>query len=428
MQSWAAQELQTAALGDPRRGRRLVQLVEALAAQPAASVPRACGSWAATKAAYRFWDNLHISPEAIRAAHTDASRQRLHSLSCVLAVQDTTELDLSHHPASTGLGPLSAPSHQGLHVHSTLAVSTDGVPLGLLDQQVWVRDPEQTGKRHSRRKRPTAEKESQRWLDAQTASLAALPEQLSVITVADREADIFDLFAQERRAGAELLIRATHNRKVVHEQQYLWQALEAAPVQATRSLEVGRTPLREPRLAQLELRWLALGLQPPRHQVAQAQREPVSVVALLVSEVAAPAGTQALSWLLLTTLSVTDAARGWELVRYYSFRWLIERYHYVLKSGCRLEQLQLESGEQLERALASYSIVAWRLLWLTYQARVQPEQACTVALEQDEWQALTMALSKSGQPAEQAPSLRQAVRWIGNWAASWPARAMESRG
>jgi hypothetical protein len=314
MQAWAAHELQTAALGDTRRGNRLVRLVEALADQPAVSVPRACGSWAATKAAYRFWDNPHITPDAIRAAHTDATRQRVRPLSRILAVQDTTELDWSHHPATTELGPLSAPAHQGLHVHSTLAVTTDGVPVGLLDQQVWSRDPAQTGKRHTRRQRPTAEKESQRWLDALTATLQALPDALAVVTVADREADIYDLFAQPRRTGAELLIRATHNRKVVHDAGYLWDAVQAAPVQATRTLEVGRTPLREPRAAQLELRWVALELEPPRHQVGRTHRHALPVVAVRVSEVQAPVGSAPLHWLLLTTLAVPDAARAWELV------------------------------------------------------------------------------------------------------------------
>ncbi|MDW8215641.1 MAG: transposase, partial [Roseiflexaceae bacterium] len=121
MQSWAAQELQTAALGDPRRGRRLVTLVEALAAQPAANVPRACGSWAATNSAYRLWNHPHLTADALRAAPIDATRQRLRALPCVRAVQDATTLDWSHHPGATGLGPLNASGRQGMHVPSTLA-------------------------------------------------------------------------------------------------------------------------------------------------------------------------------------------------------------------------------------------------------------------------------------------------------------------
>ncbi len=413
MQGWAATELQTAALGDPRRGRRLLQIVEALAASPASSVPRACHSWALTKATYRFWDNHHIAPAAIRAAHTDATRQRSLSHSRILAVQDTTELDFSHHPATSGLGSLSAQAHQGLHVHSTLAISCGGVPLGLLDQHIWARDPDHPPQRDTRRQRPTAQKESQRWLDALHASTAALPESVSVVTMADREADIFDLFAQERRANTELLIRATHNRKITDEhQKYLWATLQQAPLQGTRVLALGRTPLREPREAHLELRWKRVTIEPPRHQVKRTHTTPVALTAVLVTEVTAPEGVKPLKWLLLTTLPVEDVESAWEVVKWYSYRWLVERYHYVLKSGCRVEQLQLESAEQIERALATYTIVAWRLLWLTYQARVSGEQPCSVALEQDEWQALAATHHQQAIVMQQPPSLRTAVRWL----------------
>lgn len=412
MHAWAAQEVPINTLGDPRRHRRLIRLVEALAAQPATSVPHACGTWAATKAAYRFWDNPHISAAAIRAAHTDATRQRVGTLSCLLAVQDTTEFDWTHHPTTTELGPLSASSHQGLHLHSCLAVTTDGVPLGLLDQQVWARDPQQTGKRHTRRKRPTADKESHRWITTLDQTVVALPETLTIVMVADREADIYDLFAHERRPGVELLIRATHNRKVDHPERYLWDAVGAAPIQDRRTLEVGRTPQREPHDATLELQWVALAILPPRNQVGRIHRHPVPVVAVHVYEVDPPAGTPPIQWLLLTTLPVPDTATAWQLVDWYRKRWLIERYHYVLKSGCRVEDLQLESGTQLERALATYSIVAWRLLWLTYEARVRPAQPCTVALDDDAWRALVAVQTNQATSPAAPPSLREAVRGI----------------
>lgn len=412
MQSWALTELDQAALGDVRRTRRLAQLLDALSAQPSASVCQACGSWAASKAAYRFWDNAHICADAIRASHTHATCARLNALDCVLAVQDTTELDFFHHPATTGLGPLSAPSHHGLHVHSTLAVSTAGVPLGLLDQQVWTRDPASHGKRHQRRKRPTADKESQRWLDALTASLAVLPEQLQVVTVADSEADIYDLFALPRRTGAELLIRATHNRRCDHQAAYLWDAVRQSPLQTRDQVRIPRAPQRAERSTTLEIRWLATAILPPRNQVGRNARYAVPLTALLVEEVTPPPGQKAICWLLLTTLPVPDVATARRLVQWYRYRWLIERYHYVLKSGCRIEELQLETAERLQRALATYAIVAWRLLWLTYQARQQPEQSCGEVLSQSEWQALT-ATMQPGQPLpDQPPSLSQAVRWI----------------
>ncbi len=136
-------------------------------------------------------------------------------------------------------------------------------------------------------------------------------------------------------------------------------------------------------------------------------------MALLVTEVNAPAGVAPFCWLLLTTMAVPDGATAWTMVAWYSYRWLMERYHFVLKSGCRLEQLQLASRAQLERALATSSIVAWRLLWLTYEARVRPEQPCSIVLETDEWQALAAVHLQTTHLPRTPPSLRDAMRWIG---------------
>jgi hypothetical protein len=151
-------------LGDKRLNERLRRLVDTLAAQPTASVPQACdGNRAAIKGAYRFWASDQVEAAAIRQAHQRRTVERVKAESLVLVIQDTTDLDLTHHPKTRGLGPLAQPTQQGLKVHSALAVSRTGVPLGLLAQQVWARDPQTVGQRHTRRQRVTADKESQRW-------------------------------------------------------------------------------------------------------------------------------------------------------------------------------------------------------------------------------------------------------------------------
>lgn len=410
---WVATELQALELGDARLNRRLHTLVTDLAAQPAASVAQACGgAWAGTKAAYRLWDNPRVAPQAIRAAQRAAAVARCQDHAAVLVLQDTSLFDYRHHPAATGLGPLAHPAQQGFLLHSALAVSPAGVPLGLLQQEVWTREADETGKRQTRRRRATADKESQRWLTAQAASEAALPPHVRLITVADREADIFDLFAQPRRRGSDLLVRATHNRAVDHAAGYLQEALAQAPILGRHTLAVGRRPDQEPRQATLTLRALPLALQPPRHHPRRAQLRPVPVTAVLAQEVAPPAGVAPLHWLLLTTLPVTSREEAIAALTYYSRRWLIERYHYVLKSGCRLEQLQLQTRARLERALATYSLVAWRLLWLTYEARAEPEASCELVLARHEWQALACAIRRRAAPPPAPPSLRQALCWV----------------
>src|SRR6266542_3619163 len=124
-------ELRFADLGDRRLDGRLAQLVSALADHPNASVPQALGSWAVTKAAYRFWDNDRVTPQAIRDAHRQATRARLPDNGVVLAIQDTTALSFTHHPAPRGLGHRTHRTSRGLLVPSVLAVTADGVPLGL---------------------------------------------------------------------------------------------------------------------------------------------------------------------------------------------------------------------------------------------------------------------------------------------------------
>lgn len=421
MHSWAAEELQTLALGDQRRVRRGVQVVEALAARPEASVPQACGTWAATKGTYRFWDSAFVSADALRAAHRDATVERITRLERigdrprVLVLQDTTSLDLTSHPAIEEVGPLAHPARQGVWVHSAFAVTLSGVPLGLLDQQVWARDTATVGSRHQRRQRGTEDKESQKWRSGLRETEAALPAEVGIITVADREADVYDLFALPRRAGSELLIRAVQNRAVTSEAGYLWDTIEAAPVLGTTTVSVGRRPDQAARTATLTVRLATTALRPPRHHRQRGRCQPIPVTVILAEEVDAPDGVTPVRWLLLTTLAVPTLAEAVQCLAWYAMRWLIERYHYVLKSGCGIEQLQLGTAARLERALATYSIVAWRLLWLTYQARATPDVPCTVVLTTMEWQALWLAhvgAAHGTAVPDQPPALAEAVRWI----------------
>lgn len=165
MQTWGQQELADADLGDARLNKRLINIVENLSAQPDASVPTASGDWAATKATYEFWKSPRIEAEDIREAHQLSTTDRAKKHDIILAIQDTTDLNFTHHPSKQGTGPIgSQPYVQGLLVHSVLATSVQGVPLGVLHQQVWARDPQQPDKKQDKppRQRPIQEKESYR--------------------------------------------------------------------------------------------------------------------------------------------------------------------------------------------------------------------------------------------------------------------------
>lgn len=417
MEPWAYQELEHAQLGDARLNCRLARLVEDLAAQPTASVPQACENWPATKAAYRFWDSEKVTAKAIGLAHQKKTQERIkadwqNQQQRVLVIQDTTELDFSHHPAKRGMGLLEHPSQRGLKVHSALAVNSRGVPLGLIDQKVWSRDPEEVGKRHQRRQRETQDKESQKWLSALEAIQEAIAPEIEVLVVADREADIYDYFAAPRRKGVHLLVRATHNRRVDHETAYLWQAIRQAPAAGQLRIELQRRNDQPARTAILTIRYLSVSILPPRNRRRRSKLEPLPVQVVLAEEESPPAGVKPVCWLLITTLPVNYFEEAVEIVHCYSYRWLIERYHYVLKSGCGIEELQLETAKRLERALATHCIVAWRLLWLTYEARRNPDVPCNQVLETHEWQSLYCRIHQTPQPPQTPPTLREVVRWI----------------
>jgi hypothetical protein len=412
MNDWTIPELRHVDLGDRRLNRRLLRLVEALAARPQASVPEATGSWAAAKAAYRFWDNDRVHPAAIHAAHRTSTLGRLPADGPLLAIQDSTALDFTPHPATRGLGYLGHPQHHGLWLHSVLCASADGVPLGLLAQQAWARDPTQLGKRKHRRRKETRDKESQRWLTALAATADALPAGRTVITVADREADFYDLFAAPRRPGLELLVRARGRRRVRHEAGLLGTALRASPVRGHLTVTLPRGDGRPERVATLGVRFGTFRVEPPATHPRRRELTPLPLQAVWVEEAGPPAGQEPVRWLLLTTLPLPDFAAAAQAVRWYTVRWLIERYHYVLKSGCRVEQLQLETAARLGRALATYAVVAWRLLWLTYEARQRPEQSCGDVLRAEEWQVLHQHLHPGAARPNDPPSLRAAVRQI----------------
>lgn len=410
--TWAEEEFGEADLGDVRRNARLVQLASVLGAQPSASLPDATDDPATLKAAYRFFDNEYVRAEAMLESHVQSTIRRMQTVERVLALQDTTYLDWTDHPATKGLGPLAAPSHQGLLAHTTLAITPERVPLGLLQQQVWARDPA-TVRHGDHKQRPIEAKESQKWLtslDAVIAARKACP-TTQFVSVGDREADVYDLFLRARPAGVDLLVRAAQDRKADHPEQYLWAAMATAPVAASVTIHMGARAGQPARNATLTVRWREVTLRPPKRR-AKEHLANVTVWAVWAIETRPPPGVEAVEWLLLTTVPITSTADALERLEWYAARWGIEVWHKVLKSGCHIEDRQLETAERLIRCLTLYSVIAWRILYATMLARVAPNVPCSVLLDEDEWQALYCRIHRVALAPPKPPSLRQAVRWI----------------
>jgi hypothetical protein len=402
--------------GDLRLDKRLEQLTEELSAVPMSKLSQALPGIASVKAGYRFMNNEQVTHEGIIETERQQTWQRVtvDEAPFLLAVQDTTAFNFAKRPALKGLGVLEDNRTPGFFAHTTLAVSEQGVPLGILDQQVWSRPANHNRDKEAHKQRPITEKESYKWIKG----LPDIPQtmQQRVVTVCDREADIYELFQESRNQQLDFIVRVVRNRRL-EEISLLYEHLNDVEVSDTYEVTVQRQQNQAERVAQVELRYTTVTLLPPKNRTQVATSIPLAPLSVQIVDVreANPADDvkKPLHWVLMTTLPVDTPDEAHRIVRFYTYRWLVERFHYVLKSGgCDFEQSQLRTVEALHRLLGLCSRVAWRLLWLTYQARQSPDVPCSRALSDAHWQALTAFTSSSKQPANQPPSLREAVRAI----------------
>jgi hypothetical protein len=411
---WTRYELSEISLGDKRLDWRLLDSAAKLASRPSASINQACDDWADTKATYRLFANEKTTQEKILSPHQQRTQVRMAGQTRCLVIQDTTLLDYSHHPSKVGMGPIGTTQQnlQGLVMHSALVTTLQGLPLGLVSQQLWSRD--ETANQltaEARRKLPIEEKESYKWLVALSESVKHKPATTQLITIGDAEADIFELFHHARKLDTDLLIRAGQNRAVSEpEVGLLWPVLEKQPIAGHLKVQVAKRQDQPAREASVAVRYTSLILRPPQH--LRKQMKPLSLYAVLVQEVDPPTTVDPLCWLLLTTVPVGCFDDAVERIQWYCQRWQIEILHKILKSGCRIEQAQLASDQRLKPMIALFSIIAWRLFWMTFLARTDPQAPASTILAPHELEALYRFLHKQPMPDALLPTVHQATLWI----------------
>ena len=423
---WTEQEFARVQFFDERLKRRLFTLAADFFAQPGELIPQASnGSAAKTNASYRFFQNADVDMHTLLRPHIESTVERLRSHPVILAVQDTTTLNYTAHPPE-GAGPINSTSKRsavGLVLHDTMAFTPEGTPLGLLNVQCWARDPKQAGKKHRRHQLPIEEKESIKWLVSYraVAEVQKLCSDTMLISVGDREADLYELFHQavQDPCGPGLLVRAerTRNRKV--EQEDLWQKMAAEPVAGRLEVAVPRRGSRRARTARLEVRFAQVEISPPK----SSKLQPLSVWAVYAREVGYGAEvTEPIDWMLLTTVKTRNFEEACERLSWYSRRWGIEVYHRTIKSGCRIEDRRLDDTDSLQACLAIDLVVGWRVYWLTMVGRERPDTPCDQILTEEEWRVLSAWAT--GKMAETAPSTKQATHWIGKMG-GWLARGKQ---
>ena len=334
----------------------------------------------------------------------------------VLAIQDTSFLNYTHHPKTEKLGEIGnkTQNQRGFGMHSTLAVTEKGVPLGLLTQDFFTRPIGEPAHRPEElAKLPIEEKESYHWLQAFEQTLALAPDDVEVITVCDREADIYEMFVLAQKEEASLLVRASSNRKLLDEETgKLWPAVEQQPIAGNLTVDITGNSERKARTANVSVRYTSVELK-PHWRPNQLKLPPVTLNAILVREEhPSPDVDDPIEWLLLTNTPVDSFEDAERVIQWYCTRWQIELFHKVLKSGCNVEECRLKTAPRLQNFIALMSIVAWRLHWMTFIQCAQPDSPCTTVLTTIEWQALYMRIHKSHKLPDNPPSVRQAVRWI----------------
>jgi hypothetical protein len=395
--------VQATTLPDKRLEARYAHIVEQLHKAPGRSLPNLFEGWAETKAAYRFFANERVSYKALIAGQRQATEERLTRQECkqVLYLQDSTAFSFQHHPTTEGMGPIGGDGGSGFFAHTTLAASPQGVPQGLIAQHAWARDADA-----SDQDKPFEARESAKWV----VNLAAgVPWQ--VIHVCDREADSYDVMDHMLAHGHDFLIRARHNRHLLACEHRLMDEVANQEVQTYLEVELPDSHTRASRTARLAVRFCPVQLPAPQDSAASSVA--LALTCLDIREVDPPEDVDdPVHWVLLTSCELETVEQAVTLVRYYTYRWLIERFHYVLKSGCRIEDRQLGSQSRLQRLLAVFNQVAWRLLWFTYQARQTPDAACTVAFSSREWQVLYRYQYPDAPFPSRPPTLRQAQRWV----------------
>ena len=304
-----------------------------------------------------------------------------------------------------GYGP-QGNGGNGLLLHSALAIDPEcGQPLGLLWQKQWHRKhrpkppsnepPAQRKKRRSKarqaaRQRPFEQKESYRWVEALKTVEQAVPSSTRKIHVFDREGDIAEVFEQlHHLENTGVVVRASHNRRLEQDPHQLWEKLEAQPIAFDYEVDVPKTKGRSARVAKLSVRCCCVELQPPRRLAAS---DPLRVYAVYATELEPPESDAPICWMLLTSEEVTSVEMAQTILRWYTYRWRVEEYHKVLKSGCQVERYRL-AAEGMKTLLGFLCVTAVELLRLTYLERTAPQRPA-----EDVLTPLQMAVLKAKTP------------------------------
>lgn len=407
VKEWAMQQFGACELGDQRRTNRMVKFAAQAAANPDAATPEQAERWADCKAAYRLFDQVKVTFEAVIAPHcalTRAARSQVW-----LVINDTTELDFGYARDLPGVGRVGSVSEErGFYLHTALVVSPDGKEVaGIAAQELYVRPLEKVKRVSSFQRKQLKTRETDVW-GRVIDRVGPAPEGAQFLHVCDRGADNFDVYCHllEQRSG--WVIRAAQlKRRVLDDQDCerpLDQVFQEREAIGSYTLEVRSNKDQPARTAEMEVRWTRIRMPRPRTGVSpyasQFGVEEIPMEAIEVREVRPPRGVKhPLRWVLLTSERVETFDDAWRVIGYYEQRPLIEEYHKCLKTGCRVESRQYRSGDRLAPVIGLLSVLAVRLLQLKMVAHQNPQQPAADVVP-EKWRKALSLLRKPNKPIQ----------------------------
>jgi hypothetical protein len=420
--SWVEQEISECEFKDARLAKRIGKLLGQIGGAVGESIPLACQDWANTKAAYRFFSNERVNEDDILAGHFKATCERFAlSNGPVLVLHDTTEFSFQResserigvtYAVNSGwdkAGRLRSHTVCGILMHSSLAVTTEALPLGLAAVKFWSRKKFKgvaaLKKKVNLTRIPIEKKESVRWLENLKQSTALLGNPDRCVHIGDRESDIYELFCTAKNVGTHFLVRACVDRLAGEGNHTVADEMKKAKIKGRHRIEV-RDADANPDAAVLDIKYERIRLLPPIGK--QKQYPSLELTVIHAQERDEPKNRKRIDWRLITDLSVGSLKDAVEKLQWYALRWKVELFHKILKSGCKAEESKLRTAERLVNLISIFCIVSWRIFWLTMLNRTAPNAPPKLALTTTEMRLLDQLVPDKHNP----PNRKSISRYI----------------
>ena len=327
----------------------------------------------------------------------------------ILLIQDTTELSFGYRDGIENMGYYCDSKQKGMLAHSCIAVTQKGLVLGLVHQEYITRKQRKntTETYEQRKRKPIEEKESFKWISTLQKCYEKIPDNIETITICDREGDFYELFAEAKKQEEIILVRLFQNR-AIGEEKHLFEKLKESPIRGNLVIQMSRNPKEHlpMRMVMMEYHYEKVQIKKPHRRTEGYLEKELEFTVIYVHETKEK---NSIHWYLITNAEINTDADAKEQIRNYIQRWKIERFHYILKSGCKIEEKQVRSYEKLKVLNLLYSVIALQIMHMTYMGKLCPDLPAELFLEKEEIKLLYFAARKTKILSEKAYTIKDMI-------------------